>query len=307
MTSEPLVSILINNHNYAEFLGEAIDSALAQTYGTFEVVVVDDGSTDSSREVISRYGSRILCVIKANGGQASAYNAGFAASKGDIICLLDSDDLLLPTKLSHIVEIFGRDLEIGWCFDVPHEFNHSTGERHPQTVSVSYGKWDARAMSALGKQPLVWTASSGMSFRRETLNRILPMPEEIRITSDNYIKHVAAGLAEGWMTPNVLTLQRIHGNNAYTRRVIGKDRIAGRTLVLTGALMHDRFPVMRRVGKKLVGRGLGKLWATGGIDPDCKPFLSSYIRTLAFPTKSEVFLRAAYWMSRDFYRNATGR
>lgn len=130
------------------------------------------------------------------------------------------------------------------------------------------------------------------------------MPEQIRITSDNYIKQVAPGLAEGWMMDQVLTLQRIHGSNAYTRRVIGKERIAGRMLVLTGALMHDRFPVMRHVGKKLFGRGLGKLWASGGIDPDCKLLARSYMRTLALPTRSEVFLRAAYWMSRDFYRNS---
>ena len=79
----PLVSIVINNYNYGRFVGSAIESALEQSYSNTEVIVVDDGSTDTSREVIASFGDRIGAVLKANGGQASAYNAGFAASKGD--------------------------------------------------------------------------------------------------------------------------------------------------------------------------------------------------------------------------------
>ena len=76
---EPLtLTVLINNHNYARYLREATDSALEQTYPRTEVVVVDDGSTDESTEVIRSYGDRIVPVFKSNGGQASAFNAGFA-------------------------------------------------------------------------------------------------------------------------------------------------------------------------------------------------------------------------------------
>src|SRR5207248_11792671 len=85
----PLVSILINNYNYGRFLRDAIDSALRQTYTNTEVIVVDDGSTDDSRQIIAGYGSRIVPVLKENGVQASAFNAGFAASKGQWICFLD--------------------------------------------------------------------------------------------------------------------------------------------------------------------------------------------------------------------------
>src|SRR4051812_7574018 len=99
MKPEPLVSIIINNYNYRRFLREAIDSALQQNYQRIEVVVVDDGSTDGSREVIRGYGDRIIAVLKANGGQGSAINAGFAAAHGDIICLEDSDDFFLPDKV----------------------------------------------------------------------------------------------------------------------------------------------------------------------------------------------------------------
>ena len=102
----PLVSVIINNYNYGHFLGEAIDSVLNQTYPNIEIVVVDDGSTDNSREIISSYQEKIISVLKENGGQASAFNAGFAASRGDIIFMLDSDDIFVPEKVAEVVNIF---------------------------------------------------------------------------------------------------------------------------------------------------------------------------------------------------------
>ena len=90
------VSVIINNYNYGHFLGAAIDSALTQTYAPIEVVVVDDGSTDDSRNVIAGYGSRIRAVLKVNGGQASAFNAGFAASTGAVIAAV----VVLPPMIS---------------------------------------------------------------------------------------------------------------------------------------------------------------------------------------------------------------
>ena len=110
------LSVLINNFNYARYLDAAIESALGQDFPDFEVVVVDDGSTDNSRELIARYGARIVPVLKANGGQASSFNAGFAASTGDVVFLLDADDAFLPGKLRRVADLY-NSRDIDWCFD----------------------------------------------------------------------------------------------------------------------------------------------------------------------------------------------
>src|SRR5215211_5807628 len=91
MQRAPLVSIIITSYNYARFLPAAIESALAQCYPQIEVLVVDDGSTDSSREIIAQYQSRnrVVPVLKEHGGEASAMNAGFARSQGAIVIFLD--------------------------------------------------------------------------------------------------------------------------------------------------------------------------------------------------------------------------
>ena len=131
---EHVASIIITSYNYARFLAAAIESALAQTYPETEVIVVDDGSTDESRQVIARYGDRVMPVLKGNGGQTSAFNAGFAASRGRIICFLDSDDLLLPGALDEAASRLRGDprvAKVHWPLWVIDEQGRPTGELEP--------------------------------------------------------------------------------------------------------------------------------------------------------------------------------
>src|SRR5947207_2823602 len=106
MTQMSCASIVINNYNYSRFLSEAIDSALAQSYTHAEVIVVDDGSTDNSREIIERYGDRLTAITQQNAGQGAAYNTGFATSRGDFVCFLDADDVLNPNAITEAVAAF---------------------------------------------------------------------------------------------------------------------------------------------------------------------------------------------------------
>src|SRR5262249_42797252 len=116
MTTTVTASIIINNYNYGLFLKDAIDSALQQSYPDVEVIVVDDGSTDDSREVIAGYGDRIIPVLKQNRGQASAFNAGFARSSGEGVFFLDADDMLLDTAVERSLPFFrnSRTVKVHW-------------------------------------------------------------------------------------------------------------------------------------------------------------------------------------------------
>jgi glycosyltransferase involved in cell wall biosynthesis len=103
------VSIAINNYNYSHFVGQAIESALAQTYQPVEVIVVDDGSTDDSWQVIQQFGTRIQAIRTENGGQGSAYLAAFERCTGDFVLFLDSDDLLDPNAVERCMQQFATN------------------------------------------------------------------------------------------------------------------------------------------------------------------------------------------------------
>ncbi len=107
----PLVSVIIPTYNCARYIAKAVDSVLAQTYPSVEIIVIDDGSTDDTLEVLSRYYGRITTISQSNQGQAAARNAGLAAAKGKYLALLDADDTWLPQRLACLVPL----LENGAC------------------------------------------------------------------------------------------------------------------------------------------------------------------------------------------------
>lgn len=107
------VSVIIPNYNYAHYLPECIDSVLAQTYPEIEVIVVDDGSSDGSREVLEGYDQQITRLYQKNQGVSAARNNGFKASTGEFVAFLDADDAWLPKKVEKQVERFERDPDLG--------------------------------------------------------------------------------------------------------------------------------------------------------------------------------------------------
>jgi glycosyltransferase involved in cell wall biosynthesis len=214
----PLVSIVINNYNYGRFLAEAIDSALSQNYDNIEIIVVDDGSTDNSRDVISGYGTRVTSVLKANGGQASAFNAGFARSRGDVILFLDSDDVLVPDIVERVVLLFNRHPEVA-IVSFRLEFVTGEGERTGVLIPPAHLRMPTgNQRPVLLRSPNHWGGppTSGNAFTRRHLVRILPMPEApFRICADYYLCRAAALSGPALAIDRVGGLYRRHGSNNF--------------------------------------------------------------------------------------------
>lgn len=113
VSQTPLVSAIIPTYNRAAYLVQAVESALAQSYPALEIVVVDDGSTDGTREALTPYLHRIRYIYQDNQGEAVARNTALAASKGELIAFLDSDDIWLPGRLETQVELLHSRPDVG--------------------------------------------------------------------------------------------------------------------------------------------------------------------------------------------------
>jgi glycosyltransferase involved in cell wall biosynthesis len=111
----PAVSVIVPAYNAAWCVGRALDSVLEQDFRDYEVIVVDDGSTDDTAAVLAKYGDAIRVVRRSNGGLSSARNAGTREARGEFITFLDADDWWLPQKLSRQIESLRARPDIGFC------------------------------------------------------------------------------------------------------------------------------------------------------------------------------------------------
>src|SRR5713101_1562277 len=185
--STPRITALIDTYNQGRFVEEAIESVLAQDFpaGEMKILVVDDGSTDDMRERAEKYGERIRYIWKPNGGQASALNLGFKEARGEIVALLDGDDVWLPNKLRRVEEQFSR---------------------HPDAVIVYHPciVWDAAQDRTIpdsgfcpvtGRMPLDRGsllrygdyATSCMALRRRAAAPLFPIPVDLQIYADSHL------------------------------------------------------------------------------------------------------------------------
>jgi glycosyltransferase involved in cell wall biosynthesis len=205
-------SVLINNYNYAEYLPDAIDSVLAQTYPAKEIIIVDDGSTDDSEAVIRGYAekdNRIIPVFKENGGQASAYNAGVAAASGGILCFLDSDDEWLPTKLEKVVSAHKH-----------HGFvQHEVLKNGKPNFQIPSGRFDRTRLVREYGHLFLFSPSSALSVSSELAARIFPIPEpELRLCADIFVMLAATYLDGVHTILEPLGIYRMHEQNNWQQR-----------------------------------------------------------------------------------------
>ena len=212
-------TVLLDNFNYAAYLGQAIESALGQTCGDFELVIVDDGSTDASREIINGYRDpRIIPVFKENGGQASAFVSGFAKASGEYIAFLDADDLWDSNKLERCAVALAAEPDVvllNHGSRVIDEKGLPSG--HPDYLPAP-GLFDLRGALRATSGGLALASTSFMVGRRRECLALQINPGQWRIAAD---APVIAGLGMRGKIFNLsepLGSYRVHGANLFFER-----------------------------------------------------------------------------------------
>ncbi len=217
LDEEPLVSVLVPNYNYAKYIGATIESVLCQTYPHFEIIVCDDGSKDDSCAIIRSYAakdSRVKLISKSNGGVASALNAAYQESGGEIICLLDADDIWMNRKLEQAVGKFKSDSQSGFVIHNVIQIN-SEGELIKPTPMYKHLASGWMASYALQNGGFVDNIppASALSLRRQVAEYIFPLNEEFKRNADSLIFRLAPFMTRIGALGEVLSKFRLHGGN----------------------------------------------------------------------------------------------
>ncbi len=212
----PLVSVVIGNYNYAHFLGDTIQSVLDQSYENIEILVVDDGSTDNSKDIISAYEGRVIPIFSDHRGQCGALNAGFFASRGKVVIFLDSDDCLLPATIEEYVCQFKEHPEITKCqgyMNAVDAEGRPLGKTVPLHISSS-GNYKSEVLAhGPGRINHSWT--SGNAWARWFLEQVMPMPESVQNVSspDGCLNPISVLYGPILTVKGPVAEYRIHGDN----------------------------------------------------------------------------------------------
>jgi glycosyltransferase involved in cell wall biosynthesis len=217
------VSIVIPNYNYGHFIGAAIESALAQERPKIDVIVVDDGSTDNSREVIESFGNQIRAVYQTNQGHVAACTNGWRRARYDIVIFLDSDDMLTPDATSSVVCAWRPGIsKIQWCLSVVDPSGRHVGHVFPKYPSPLEPETVRRGLLRVGNYPCART--SGNAYAREFLEAFGTVGGGIS-WMDGRLNPAAPLYGDVITLHRPLSLYRVHTANAYAYSRLSTEQL----------------------------------------------------------------------------------
>ncbi len=211
------LSVLIDTYNHERLIEQALNSVLEQDFPASqrEVIVVDDGSTDRTVEVVRRFEPQVRLITKKNGGQASAFNVGIPECRGEVIVFLDGDDWWAPGKLQRIAEVFSADNSLGM---VGHAFIESFDAGTERVISpqeIVRLRLESVLSANLFRLSRCYFGTSRLALRAEVAREILPVPEALVFEADEYLFSMAAALGKSAILPDALTHYRVHAGNLF--------------------------------------------------------------------------------------------
>jgi glycosyltransferase involved in cell wall biosynthesis len=240
----PAVTVLIDTYNHERFIEEAIVSVLEQDFppSEMEILVVDDGSTDRTPEIVRKFGARVRLLQKPNGGQASAFNAGIPEARGPIVAFLDGDDWWTRNKLTLVTEAMNADPAVGIVGNgviMVQLDRASESEVLRENFRFQANSLDGARLFRLRK---AFLGTSRMTIRTELLRLIGNVPEDIAVQADEYLFTLAATIAPARILPEALTYYRLHDANGffYAGNDPRRERIKQQALAVLARGMDER-------------------------------------------------------------------
>ena len=216
------VSVIIPCRDYAAFVGQAIASVLDQSYTATQVIVIDDGSTDSSRAVVQAFGERVTLIALPGKGAAAARNVGLAAAKGDLIAFLDADDLWTPDSLLYRVKALQASPLAPYAYGQMEQFICDSMPREMAAKIVS------PAAAVVARMP------SALLVRRSAIDRIGRFNESFEIgEAIDFVDRLDQLGSVPVAVEQLVARRRIHGKNSMIRQ---KDNHAGYLRVLSASI-----------------------------------------------------------------------
>jgi glycosyltransferase involved in cell wall biosynthesis len=215
------VTVLIDTYNHERFIEEAIGSVLEQDFpsGEMEILVVDDGSSDRTPEIVRKFHPRVRLLRKKNGGQASAFNAGIPEAQGEIIAFLDGDDWWARNKLTLVMQAMNADPAVGI---VGHGIVMVYLDGREQSEILREGfRFQANTVEGahLFRRRCSFLGTSRMAIRSDLLRRIGPVPQALVVEADEYLFTLASVLVGAQILPEKLTYYRLHDANGFQMSV----------------------------------------------------------------------------------------
>lgn len=207
------LSVVVNSYNYGQYVGRCIQSILDQSIAPWELIVVDDGSTDDSLSVFESFRDRIKLIRKENGGQASAFNTGFNTATGEWVWFVDADDWIKPDAVEKLLPL----LDLRWVkIQFPLQAANGSGTLLPQQVPSAKLSSGMVLEEIKEKGGYTWPPTTGNIFNRNILARVMPIPEmEYRLCADLFVCTNVIRYGEVKSIDEPLAFYRLHGMNNF--------------------------------------------------------------------------------------------
>ena len=247
--AKPFVSVLIDTYNHEKFIEQAITSVLEQDFpaSDFEILVVDDGSTDRTPELVEKFAPRVVYLPKQNGGQASAFNFGIPQCRGEVVAFLDGDDWWKPNKLTVVCEAMAANPDVGIVGNGIVIVQPDGREEVETLLHGNLFRADTPSGAKLFRVRGSFLGTSRMTIRKNALAEIGRIPETILFEADEYLFTLAAVLHDVLILPDVLTHYRLHGANLYQISSADSERTRRKQKVLATLAdsLADRLGALR--------------------------------------------------------------